>query len=758
MNLHEPKTAKVLGFFLSKKIRFQSNNYFIFVVIITVGFFSFFSVLNAQSNVSIRGQVKDIEKIIPIANVLIQLEDGLYNAYSNEEGYFELENIQPGNYTLKFVLIGYETKIVPNVIVTEDIANQLIVSLKKKILDSETILVEAEQIDNITEIGGDKIVINISAERKSGNNSLKKILQQVAGLEVVATGTGDNNAKISIHGSDANQVLVLLDGSRLNNPQTGDVDLSEIPFDEIEKIEVVRHGNTAMYGSGAYAGVVNFKTSQNVESAYTTIESKAGSFSTYSGRIAGGMPIGLGFLRANYYQDYSDQKFSYVYENQNFNRENAWFRNRNFYSKLKYRFDSHQFSLGFNQSKSNRGLPSANFNEYTDYSAKADELSQRVLFNYKWLFKPEFYLESISGYNYLDQTFDNSNDPSPFTKYHNNFINTTFETQVFANYQLMNQITSKIGIQYFKESLKQINLIHPSFSGGENTRETKSIFAGLEYKLPDDKVFWNSMKLFSAARYQKYFTQKAEFYPSIGFNLTPKNLESISFSGNWAKSVRYPDFNSLFWKGGVQSKGNPDLLPEKKTGWNTGLTLDFKKEYSPNIYVFYFSEKLTDLIFWEQIRNNHWQPRNLNDAEKEGWDFQLKQKIYAEYFSMRVTYSRVNAKNKTDEPTIYNKELVFIPKHTVSSSLLANFKKINFVISFRYVSERQTVKANTAEPLAKYRIWDASLNYVEEVGNMTIRMELSGENLTGQQYQLLRGYPMPSEILWASMLFEYKFN
>jgi len=271
-------------------------------------------------------------------------------------------------------------------------------------------------------------------------------------------------------------------------------------------------------------------------------------------------------------------------------------------------------------------------------------------------------------------------------------------------------------------------------------------------------LWWKSAKLFSAVRYQKYFTQPEEVFPSIGFSWTPIFEESMSFSGNWAKAVRYPDFNSLFWKGGVQSKGNPDLLPEKKTGWNAGLSLDFNKKYSPNIYVFYFSEKLTDLIFWEQIRNNHWQPRNISDAEKKGWDIQLKQNIYADNISFRASYSSVNAINKTDEPTIYNKKLVFIPEHTASVSMLSKYGKFNLLISFRYVSDRQTVKANTAKILDEYRIWDASLNYSEQIENCTIKFDLNGDNLGGQQYQLLRGYPMPSKVYNATLQIEYKFN
>jgi len=754
MNLHEPKTANVLGFFLSGKSSNKSKKILLFFVVFTF----LFSILNAQSNINIRGQISDSETGFPLPNVLIQVEGELFQTYSDQDGYFEIENIRPGNYSIIFIMIGYESNTIKDISVTEDVATQLVVNLQKKIVEGETILVEAEQMDDNIEFSGDRIVIDLRKNEKTGNNTIKKILQQVAGLEVVSTGSGDNNSKISIHGSDANQVLVLLDGARLNNPQTGDVDLSVIPIDEVEKIEVRRHGNTALYGSGAYAGVVHFKTSQRIESAFVNTETGAGSFNTYSGKIAGGIPVGEGFMRANYYQDYSGQEFPYEYEGQRLIRENAWYRNGNFYSKINYRILSHQFSLGFSQHLSKGGLPSAYFNEQTVYGAKRNEKNIKVHFDYKWLPNSEFYLEAFSSYYKLNQEFDNSRDSSPYTKYHNNFINTTSEFQIVANYQIQDQFTTKLGVQYFKESLEQQNLIHPALNIGENSRETKSVFMGAEYNLHDEKVFWNSAKIFSAVRYQKYFTQKAEIFPSVGFSLIPEDIDFLTVSGNWARSVRYPDFNSLFWKGGVQSQGNPDLLPERKTGWNAGLTLDLKKEYTPNIYVFYFSEKLTDLIYWEQIRNNHWQPRNLNDAEKEGLDIQIDQKVYAENISVHIAYSRVDSKNKTEEPTIYNKVLVFIPRHTVTSSMLLNYNKFNFTVSFRYVTERQTVKANTADPLDIYRIWDASFNYTEQIENVSLYLSLSGENLLGQQYQLLRGYPMPSEIIKAALKVEYKFN
>ncbi|NIT57820.1 MAG: TonB-dependent receptor plug domain-containing protein, partial [Aliifodinibius sp.] len=87
-----------------------------------------------------------------------------------------------------------------------------------------------------------------------------QLLHQVAGVQIESVSGGAGRSIIRIHGSSANQVLVLLDGQRLNNPQTGEVDLSEIPLEQIERIEVVRQGNTAIFGGNAFGGVISFKS------------------------------------------------------------------------------------------------------------------------------------------------------------------------------------------------------------------------------------------------------------------------------------------------------------------------------------------------------------------------------------------------------------------------------------------------------------------------------------------------------------------
>ena len=65
---------------------------------------------------------------------------------------------------------------------------------------------------------------------------------------------------VSIRGSTSSQVLVLLDGIRLNSSRDGGVDLSSIPMEIIDHIEIVRGGESSLYGSSAIGGVINIVT------------------------------------------------------------------------------------------------------------------------------------------------------------------------------------------------------------------------------------------------------------------------------------------------------------------------------------------------------------------------------------------------------------------------------------------------------------------------------------------------------------------
>jgi outer membrane receptor for ferrienterochelin and colicins len=121
-------------------------------------------------------------------------------------------------------------------------------------------------------INEEKIAVN-----KAEN--LAVILKNIAGLEITDYGTPGDIKSISIRGSSPEQVLVMIDGQVVNDPQTGKIDLGLIPADMIERIEIYRGPASALYGANALGGVINIITKKGGDKK-GTVEINYGNYHT----------------------------------------------------------------------------------------------------------------------------------------------------------------------------------------------------------------------------------------------------------------------------------------------------------------------------------------------------------------------------------------------------------------------------------------------------------------------------------------------
>ena len=117
--------------------------------------------------------------------------------------------------------------------------------------------------------------------------TVAEVLSQIPGVRVRRFGGLGSASTASIRGSKAEQVLVLVDGVRLNTAQRGSVDLSTIPLRQVERIEVLRGGGSARYGSDAEGGVISI-TTRKPESAEPSADASlsAGTLGTLGGDLA----------------------------------------------------------------------------------------------------------------------------------------------------------------------------------------------------------------------------------------------------------------------------------------------------------------------------------------------------------------------------------------------------------------------------------------------------------------------------------------
>ena len=154
---------------------------------------------------------------------------------------------------------------------------------------SETIIVAASRASEglpANENGGSATLLTPDQIENRQTRDVADVLRDVPG---VAVGSVPGQTQIRLRGTEANHVLVLIDGIEVSDPFTGEFDFSTLIADEAARIEVLRGQQSALYGSDAIGGVVNYITASGRDRPGASARIEGGSFSTLNGaaRLAG---------------------------------------------------------------------------------------------------------------------------------------------------------------------------------------------------------------------------------------------------------------------------------------------------------------------------------------------------------------------------------------------------------------------------------------------------------------------------------------
>ena len=140
--------------------------------------------------------------------------------------------------------------------------------------DSRGTAVEAEKVgSSVTVITGEEM-------RQRGITHVADALRSVPGVAINRTGPVGGITQARIRGAEGNHTLVIIDGIEVSDPGQGEFDFSTLLADNIERIEVLRGAQSALWGSNATAGVINIITRNAEPGARVGITAEGGSFGT----------------------------------------------------------------------------------------------------------------------------------------------------------------------------------------------------------------------------------------------------------------------------------------------------------------------------------------------------------------------------------------------------------------------------------------------------------------------------------------------
>ena len=562
-------------------------------------------------------------------------------------------------------------------------------------------------------------VIDSTEIKMSGAKNAADVLRSRAAVYVKSAGGLSGISSVKIKSASTEQVLVLIDGVRLNSTLLGMSDLNNIPASSIERIEIISDPMSGIWGADAMGGVINIITNRSQDRPLQALFNW-GSFGQSDGRIgfkgrmgAADYYLSLGGLRSDGYRvnsDFSSQDLALE-----INADKA--------ASINYSISG--------SSRGNPGVPSSD-NDPSSSSTPNDrqsDLISKLLVSLDPGKGQEGYPKlNISQIEWVEKThYADWFNPSFF--YDDTYLSKISQAELSstikagANTKLTGGLEFKRNLgQSPKAQVHTVDNAAIYFNGqtGEN------LPAGITYML----------------RYDSNSAFGSVLTPKIGCVFNYDKNTSVRL--NLATAFRAPTINELYWDDpAFLTFGNPNLKPE--TSNSAGITIE-KKAFGIDASLNYYYTRINDMIKWSQTGPLSWQPVNLDKTRIEGVQLNIKKELFK---GLELT-SGWNNELCVDEGT--QKTLTYSPKNKLNVALSYSSGDTSGRISYRYVSDVFTNAADSAF-IPAYQTVDLGLS--KKIRGISFTLSLL--NLFNENYcesvgtspvdWKERGYPMPGRTI-----------
>jgi vitamin B12 transporter len=236
---------------------------------------------------SLRGTVKDpLGAVVAGATVELLNDTSLVNKTATDAtGSYAFEVPASGRYHVRATAPSFQATTSQSVFVARSAKAELDVTLSTQMLTQEVSVTATATPTPIAQIGASVTVLNAEDYRQF--TEVQDPLRLVPGLQVTQTGQAGGTTGLSIRGGNTDANKVLIDGVPVNDIGGG-VEFADFATVGIQKIEVLREPNSALYGSDALSGVVSLTTARGATKLpLFTYTGDGGNFSTFHQELTG---------------------------------------------------------------------------------------------------------------------------------------------------------------------------------------------------------------------------------------------------------------------------------------------------------------------------------------------------------------------------------------------------------------------------------------------------------------------------------------
>ncbi len=753
-----------------------------YLIVVAVLLLSISSDLSAQSNIRIKGSVTADDDGSPVRNATIRIDGTAFETTTSGDGHFSISDIPEGVYQLMVTAPGFDPYPSVEVEVVADISRTVHIRLRRKIYPLEGIRIRGHRQPVTREM----TVIDRRQIERTQAAELSEVLEAVPGVEIHRTGPG-GQAAISIRGSTPDQVLVLIDGRRLNSASGGAADLNSIPIDVVERIELYKSGASAKFGPNAMAGAVNIVTRAASITSPRSIETgfSRGTWKTYRSNFSFESNIpGTGISHSiNYERKSTAGDFSYtyhvspgdaVYEGTRINNafESQALFGRGYLSKGSFKAD-----LSVQYYDAANGLPGKVSQQNEDASREDKRIQGNSGIEYRFAEYLTARLSAACSENI--QYFSDRSGPV-LNQYETRYTErgVDIKGELVTNLLPNHQIT--LGGQYQKNKLNHEDLMREVYATGVTRRTMTSLFATAQHLFDisrsklidvvtlnaslryDNSITEPEKKLIRFPRPERRRNVRTESVsPLIGLTVTKGERIRLTGRASWGKSLRLPSINALFWQSDARSAGNPDLKPERSEQYEVGLEADCRLAWGTIAAgTIFYHKDISDMVVWIQSSpDGLFKPQNIGAAEVSGHEDYVRFNSFDDLLQFSYINSVTHARNRQTGYN-YDKVITYTPAYVTTFRIGLNYRSLRVAYDIRRVGRRYALPGNE-KWYDSYSLHDLAVS-----GQFTLNgnwhFELNGriDNLTSEEYVLIGQHPMPgrSYNLGISIKYELKGN
>jgi len=590
--------------------------------------------------------------------------------------------------------------------------------------------------------GRNIIVVDGEALRKYPVNSVDELLRYLPGIEVQSRGPMGTQSNITLRGGTFQQVLIVIDGMRINDPLTGHFN-SYFPIspEEIDRIEILKGASSAVYGTEAVGGVIHIITKtfsglKNKKYRSVSAQLSSGQFGLRNGQAGFTVHQNKTIVSGGILQNYAEGQTL---------RGTKGFFNLSTISLSAKHFFNDNFSLAYRTAYDDRNFNAQNF--YTQLII--DTATERVISRWH-----QFSAQYKKGKHniQLSGAYKDASDKFQLRKSSASNTNRSSLAQLLLlhQYKLNDNNSLQTGLQFIDREVKSNNR-------GNHRISTAGAFILLHKQIGDNlhinpsvRTDWNERSGW-------------ELIPQL--NLSYK-LKQIQLRGSVGKTTREPDFTERFNNyqpllvSAGNRIGNPFLEAETSLSYEGGI--DYFGKKGLKISAGWFQRFHSGLIDYILTGYND-MPRQVNLVPGASYSLAKNiSRVNTRGAELDLLYQKKISENQTLVLQIGAVRMKSLSSDTVPSLYVSNHASflLNFSLLYQYRNFSISTNGLYKERLPQTRTGFVSISPSYYIMNLRIEYSFSdkqvsafaqADNLLNHRYADILGTVMPSRWLMGGI-------